>query len=105
MNPVPAATLLDLPTVDSTVLKALHELQNRVNGERFPADLPVPYALREREWREGGTCWVVCGPDARFPIANAWIDVPADEAKQHLIEFDLLVLPEYRRQGVGRTLL
>jgi mycothiol synthase len=106
MKPAPSsATLLELPTADEAVLKALHELQNRVNGERFPADLPVPYVLREREWRAGGTCWVVYDSDGRLPIANAWIGMPAEETKQHLIEFDLLVLPEHRRQGVGRTLL
>src|SRR5690348_4503951 len=100
-----AAAPLDLSTADDAVLEALHELQNRVNGERFPADLPVPYALREREWRQGGTCWVVYGRDSPLPIGNAWVGMPAEDTKQHLIEFDLLVLPEYRQQGIGRSLL
>ncbi|MDQ2998737.1 MAG: GNAT family N-acetyltransferase, partial [Chloroflexota bacterium] len=106
MKPYPStAALLELPTADDAILKALHELQNRVNAERFPADPPVPYAQREREWRQDGTCWVVYAPDSLLPIGNAWIGIPAEQTKQHLIEFDLLVLPEHRRQGVGRSLL
>jgi mycothiol synthase len=106
MNPtLSPATLLDLPAADGAVLQALHELQNQVNGERFPADPPVAFAQRERQWRAGGSCWVVYAPDSALPIANTWTDIPLEETRQHLVEFDVLVLPEYRRQGAARSLL
>lgn len=34
-------TLLQLPTASDDVLVPLHDLHNRVNAERFPADPPV----------------------------------------------------------------
>lgn len=97
--------LLDLPTVTEGQLVALHELQNIVNAERFPADPPMPYETRRRSWRTSGTCWAALSASDGLPIANVWIGVPQTEAEQHLIEFDLLVLPEYRQQGIGRHLL
>jgi mycothiol synthase len=97
--------LLDLPIVTEGQLVALHELQNTVNAERFPADPPMPYEMRRRSWRTSGTCWAALSALDGLPIANVWIGVPQTAAEQHLIEFDLLVLPTYRQQSIGRHLL
>ena len=106
MNAHPfSIVLLDLPTVTEDQLVALHELQNIVNAERFPADPAVPYETRRRRWRRSGTCWAALAAADGLPIANAWIGVPQTEAEQHLIEFDLLVVPAHRQRSIGRHLL
>jgi GNAT superfamily N-acetyltransferase len=97
--------LLDLPAAAERQRVALHHLQNSVNTERFPADPPVPYEMHARRWRSSGTCWAALSRVDALPIANAWIGVPQTEAEQHLIEFDILVLPQYRRRSIGRRLL
>lgn len=106
MNVPPfSIVLLDLPKVPEDQLVALHELQNSVNAERFPADPPMSYETRRRRWRTSGTCWAALSAADGLPIANAWIGVPQSDAEQHLVEFDLLVLPEYRQRSIGRHLL
>lgn len=98
-------TFIELPVTSDAVLVRLHEIQQSVDQERFPADPIVPYEQRLRGWRTGGHCWAVFPHGYNLPVAHAWIDIPEANGKQHLVEFDFLVLPGYRRRGIGRALL
>src|SRR4051794_32006761 len=97
--------LLNLPTASNEVLEALHDLQLRADAERFPADAAVPFALRQRNWRAAGACWVAWSTDRSTLVGNLWVDIPHEAHKCHTIIFNMLVLPEYRRRGIGHQFL
>lgn len=98
-------SLLELPAASDEVLTALHTLQSRVDAERFPADPPVPLAVRLKHWRAGGQCWVVWSADRSIPVASVWVHLSNEAHDRHVVQFNMQVLPEYRRRGLGRQLL
>ncbi len=99
----------DIRNANEREYRVLNEFSNRIRGEIVPDDPPIPLdeaisAGRNRPafmsahrwvvWHGGGEI-VACG-DASFWLA---------EENKHLLQFDLGVLPEYRRQGLARQLL
>ena len=89
---------------------ALNLFTNRIRLERLPDDPPVPVEetiqniqsippfVDMRMW----ACW---DANQKEIIAAANVAVFRMEENQHVAQFDISVLPEYRRQGLGRQLL
>lgn len=101
-------TRLDVRSADERVLAALNDHLNSVNAERFAADPPVPLATRLSAWRQAGPdrhWWVAWGADDQQIVASAVADVSQAEPQRHLVGFDLLIRPAYRRRGIGRQCL
>ncbi len=89
---------------------AVNAFWNQVQAETFPDDPPVPLEERIRRlqtipatvdyrswyaWREGRS-QVIAGATVRFLLTGE---------NRHLVDFEITVLPEYRRQGLARRLL
>src|SRR5512136_1511186 len=89
---------------------AMSVFNNRLRAEQLPDDPPIPVDEMVQGWRNMPPfrhipTWVVWRSDDAQIIARAhvsWLDVPEN---RHLVNFRIMVLPEYRRQGWARRLL
>ncbi len=83
---------------------------NRLRAEQLPDNPPIPADEMVQGWRnmppfQYMPTWVVWRADGAQIVARAhvsWLDVPEN---RHLVEFRIMVLPEYRQQGWARRLL
>lgn len=101
---------LDLQTASDDVLEALNDHQNYMQAERLPDDPPRPLEMRRAGWCHMPAfvelhCWIVWDEDGRTVVANAWTEASKTEQNQHLLDFNILVLPAYRRRSLARRLL
>ena len=89
---------------------AMNVFANRLRAEQLPDDPPIPIDEMALGWRNMPSfqyipTWVVWRADGAQIIARAhvsWLDVPEN---RHLVDYKIMVLPEYRRQGWARHLL
>lgn len=83
---------------------------NRMQAEKAPEDPPVPIEERIQKWRNIPTfvevhVWQAWRDDAGGVVAAGSIHFLRKDENRHLAEFDVSVLPEHRRRGIGRKLL
>ena len=89
---------------------ALNRHTNRIRLERLPDDPPVP---RDETIRNLQTIpafadlriWAAWNPDKSEILASGNILLSRMEENKQLAQFEISVLPEYRRQGLARRLL
>jgi GNAT superfamily N-acetyltransferase len=89
---------------------AINIFANRLRAEQLPDDPPIPIDEMVQGWRNMPSfqyipTWVVWRADGAQIVARAhvsWLDVPEN---RHLVEFRIMVLPEYRQQGWAKRLL
>lgn len=89
---------------------AAHVFANRLRAEQLPDDPPIPLDEMVTGWRNTPAfqhipTWVIWRADDSQIVAQGhvtWLDVPEN---RHLVEFRIMVLPEYRQQGLARRLL
>jgi mycothiol synthase len=91
-------------------LAEIHRFTRRIQAEREPDHAPSSYegfAANIRNVPSYVTLemWVVRAQDAGDVIARANLVLPVTTENQHVGHFDLMVLPEFRRQGIGTELL
>jgi GNAT superfamily N-acetyltransferase len=89
---------------------ALNDFQNHMLAERQPDDPPVPLEERVRGWRNippivNYAIWAAWSPGGDAVVAAGGASVLRTDENRHLLNFDIGVLPEYRRRGLGRRLL
>jgi mycothiol synthase len=101
---------LDLRTAGDREYAALSALANRIRAERLPDDPPIPLDEHIQEWRNippfvDVFSWVIWNDQRSAIVASAWGSVLRMEENQHVGEMSIEVLPESRRQGLGRCLL
>lgn len=87
---------------------AMNAFSNRIRAEMLPDDPPIPLDEAIRGWRNipafvDVIAWGVV--DGGKIIASGSISFLKTEENKHLVEFDIQVAPEYRRQGWARRLL
>jgi mycothiol synthase len=89
---------------------ALNRHSNRIRLERLPDDPPVPLEETIKNMQSlppfvDVSMWVAWTPDQSEIIAQGDVVLMRMEDNKHLAQLDISVLPEYRRQGLGRELL
>jgi mycothiol synthase len=90
--------------------RRLWELDRQIRAERLPDDPPLPfddYMARQRSMPPFFAFQTrlvsSLGNDDLVAMAEIGYDIRGENA--HLAQFDIAVLPAYRRQGLGRRLL
>ncbi len=88
----------------------LNTFENRMHAERLPDDPPI--SLDEFIQRVQTippiievTKWVVWNADRTAIVGAGDVTIFRTADNQHIADFGIEVLPEYRRQGIGRSLL
>ncbi len=89
---------------------ALNRHTNRVRLERFPNDPPIPIEETIRNLQSippfaDLRLWATWNADQDEIVALGNVIILRLEENQHMAQFEITVLPEYRRQGLGRQLL
>ena len=101
---------LALRTAGDREYAALSALVNRIRAERLPDDPPIPLDEHIQEWRNIPPFvdvfnWVMWNDQRSAIVASASGSVLRVEENQHVGQMSIEVLPELRRQGLGRRLL
>jgi mycothiol synthase len=83
---------------------------NRMRRERLPDDQPSPLSDTIQQFQSlpdfvDLKLWYAWDVDQKEIIAQGNVSLLDMEENRHLAQFDISVLPEYRRQGCGRALL
>ena len=91
-------------------LAEIHRFARRIQAEREPDHAPSSYEAFAANIRNVPSyialqMWVVRAPDTGDVIARANLVLPIAAENLHVGHFDLMVLPEFRRQGIGTELL
>ncbi len=100
----------DLRAASEREYDLLNGFYNRVRAERQPDDPPIPTDEQIRGWQNippfGEVfAWAVPSADGTAIVAAATAWVSRTDDNRHLVEFGIDVLPEFRRQSLGRRLL
>lgn len=89
---------------------ALNQHTNRIRLERLPDDPPVPLAESIQNLQTippfvDLRLWAAWNAEHSEILALGNVVLLQTEENQHLAQFEITVLPEYRRQGLGRQFL
>ena len=90
--------------------QALNAFANSMRAERLPDDPPLPLeeTIQDGQNLPGfvDVCgWAAWSEDHSALLASAFTFIRRTEDNQHLVWFELSVLPAFRQQGLGRRLL
>lgn len=100
---------IDLSTADEAEGRAVSELFNQLRAEDLPEDPPVPFEEHLARWHNRPDYrrafdWLVRDEGGK-PVGIAESDYDEVPENRHLMWFYIAVLPEFRRQGLGKQLL
>lgn len=100
----------DPKNASDTELRAFHALSSRLHAESWPEDNPLPLEdtlswLRNIPEMIDVRGWAVWDDAGERIIARADFETWRTEENQHLAEFHIGILPEFRRQGIASDLL
>lgn len=89
---------------------ALNRHNNRLRLESLPDDPPVSVEQTISQLQNMPSYaemhfWAVWNPDQTEILGRGFLLIYRVEENQHLAHFNVSVLPEYRRQGIGREIL
>ena len=103
-------TPINLSSATEHEYAALSIFINRMRAERLPDDPPIPTGDLIQRWHNippfvSVSVSAVWDLDHTHIIALGQIQVMRMEENQHLAQFSIEVLPEYRRRGLGKRLL
>jgi len=98
----------DPATARSDAMRGFHALSNRIRAECWPDDPPRELSVLRAAMTSvpawWGVRWWVAWRDGRV-VGSAELEMNCTKENRHLAWFDVSVLPEYRRQGIGTALL
>jgi mycothiol synthase len=103
-------TPFDVRNASAAEYRAANELDNRIRAEYLPDDPPIPLDEQTRDFQNIPAfvdvyAWGVWNDDDSKVIASGSVGVTHMETNKHIAEFNIEVLPEFRRQGLARELL
>jgi mycothiol synthase len=103
-------TPINLSSATEHEYAALSTFINHMRSERLPDDPPIPNGDLIQRWQNippfvGVSVSAVWNLDHTAVIALGQVQVMRMEENQHLAQFSIEVLPEYRRHGLGKRLL
>lgn len=86
------------------------DFYNRLLAEQMPLFPPVSAEERKAGWQNmpafiEGDYWNIWDALGLAVVASAYVNFARLPENRHVIEFDIAILPEYRRQGLARRLL
>ncbi len=89
---------------------ALNRLGNRAKAEMLPDDPPTPLEQTIAELQNLPPvfvvqAWAAWSADGAEMVGDANVGYMEADENRHLVQFDVYVLPEHRRQGLGTELL
>jgi mycothiol synthase len=108
--PIVYVQRFDPKTASDPELADVHRFSRRIQAERVPDDPPFTYegfAANVRNVPPFITLvvWIVRAEEGGGVIGRANLVIQNTDENQHLGHFDVMVLPEYRRRGIGSELL
>ncbi len=101
---------IDVRAASDTDYARLSDFSEQIRAERQPEDPAVSLGRRLLQWRNIPAflevqTWVVPAHDEAMFVAMGSFSLRRLDENSHAAEFDIAVLPAYRRQGLGRRLL
>lgn len=101
---------VDIKSASQADYLAFNTFSNRMRAERLPDDPPRPLEETIQQAQNIPPIvdlyvWVVDHPQGQGIIASADAQIFRLEQNQHVAQFSLEVLPEFRGQGIGTELL
>jgi GNAT superfamily N-acetyltransferase len=111
MNPaVTSVTPLDLKNATEREYQALHRFTTRLRAELQPDDPPTPLETAIHAWRNPSplaitSTWIAWQEGGERVVGRGQLTLPTSGANEHLGQATIEVIPEARRQRLGRTLL
>lgn len=101
---------IDLKNADLATFERLHALFTRIEAESNPDDPPASVEMVRRRWQNVPEfvklqAWAIEQQPGQALLASAWAIYLETEDNRHLMQVMISVLPEFRRQGLGRRLL
>ena len=101
---------LDIRTASEKEFLATARFSNRMRAEKLPNDPPIPEQEYVVSWQNIPSmldvyAFIAWNDEQTDLIAKGNIVIRRVEDNQHISEFELDVLPEYRRLGLGKKLL
>jgi len=103
-------TPIQLQAASDAEYKALHIFSNRMRTEKLPDDPPTPLEDYTKRWRSIPPVielfsWIIWDETETAVIAQGIVSFANSADNQHMLQFDIMVLPKYRAQGLGRRLM
>lgn len=100
----------DVRNASTHEYRAANDLTNRIRAEMLPDDPPIPLEEHIHEWQNipafiHVSVWGVWNATHTCLIASGVVNWAKLDTNRHLAEFNIQVLPEFRRQGIARALL
>jgi mycothiol synthase len=100
----------DRTTADEGVLQAYYRFSSQTRAERMPDDPPIPFAVFQASLQNvppfiQAHTWLAWDQDSGQVVASALLVYMEAEENKHLAQLNIVTLPAYRRQGIGRNLL
>ncbi len=110
MNKNYQINLLNLKSASDEEYYALNKIINTVRYERLPDDPPLPLDETTNQMKNLPSfvdlkMWCVWNEDHSEMIAMGNVGLMHTDENQHLAQFDIIVHPDARRQGIGKQLL
>lgn len=101
---------LSLKTASDAELALVHDFFSKMRAERLPQDPPISLEENLARWRNLPpfvelTSYTVRTPDSPALVALGTVVLINTDENKHVAQVELEVLPEYRRQGLGKRLL
>lgn len=101
---------LSVKTANATEYLALNTIINVVRYERQPDDPAIPLEETTNQMKNLPSfvdlkMWCVWNEDHSEMIAQGNVGLMYTDENKHLAQFDIIVHPNYRRQGIGKQLL
>jgi GNAT superfamily N-acetyltransferase len=100
----------NLAAASADEYRALSDLHNLIQAERFPNDPPVSVDERIRGWQSipsfvAVRFWVLWDAAHTRIVGAGRGDILLTGDNAHVLDAHIMVAPDYRRQGIGRRLL
>ena len=106
----PTIRPFDFRNADEREYALLNDFYDRMHAEQEPDDPPRTHEQRVRNWRSRPAfiesfSWMITDAAGAATVAVASVGWLRTGENQHAAEFEIEVLPEQRRRGLGRHLL
>jgi GNAT superfamily N-acetyltransferase len=102
--------VFDVRGVSDEECAKINDCMNCLRAETLPDDPPRPAQEQINAWRNlppmlDASCWAAWDDDRSEVLGYGVVFFLHTEENRHMVQFELYVQPDWRRQGIGRQLL